>query len=149
MKTMETTEAVSSDDPEKRVKRLKYQRSTLVVRGKRRVDHNGACKTVEQEENQENTPRCSWARNHMGNPGVYSQTARNRAFQKFPFRRMGATMRGHPVILRERGHCERNWRTGWKAWPRAADGEFPLTDPANSGRYTARPADSAGGKCRQ
>jgi hypothetical protein len=39
MKTMETTEEVSSDDPVKRVKRLKYQRSALVARGKRTADH--------------------------------------------------------------------------------------------------------------
>ena len=36
---METTEEVSSDDPVKRVKRLKYQRSALVARGKRTADH--------------------------------------------------------------------------------------------------------------
>jgi hypothetical protein len=39
MKTMEITEEVSSDDPEKRVKKLKYLRSALVARGKRRADH--------------------------------------------------------------------------------------------------------------
>jgi hypothetical protein len=49
MKTMETTEEVSSDDPEKRVKKLKYQRSALVARGKRRRTTKRACKTVEKE----------------------------------------------------------------------------------------------------
>jgi hypothetical protein len=71
VKTTETTEEVSSHGVEKRVERRKSHRNTPCAgenRGRTgKKTQNNPWKPVEQEENRENGPRGSWARNHMGN----------------------------------------------------------------------------------
>ena len=71
MKTMETTEEVSSHRVEKRVKRRNWQQIAPCAREKPRADWKKDLQICgEQEENHEKGPRRSWARNQMGNPSL-------------------------------------------------------------------------------
>jgi hypothetical protein len=68
MKTMETTEEVSSDGIEKRAERRNWRKTPPGHRKNEARTENLTCKSVEQVEDHEKCLRWSWARNHIGNP---------------------------------------------------------------------------------
>jgi hypothetical protein len=70
MKTMETTEAVSSHSGETGLESQKNIETPPVPEKNPRRTEKRTCKSVEQEENHEKGLRWSWTRNHMGNPSL-------------------------------------------------------------------------------
>jgi hypothetical protein len=68
MKTMETTEEVSSDGMEKRAERRNWRQIAPVPEKNLWRTGKGACKSLKKEENREKGSRWSWIRNQMENP---------------------------------------------------------------------------------
>jgi hypothetical protein len=70
MKTKETLEEVSSHPGEKGHWRQKSIGTPPPPEKSGERTRKKTCKSVEQAENHEKGPRCSWARNQMGNSGL-------------------------------------------------------------------------------